>query len=189
MSKNMKSLCFLFLLSLCLVNSSFAQKQVMGLIEKVKIYPNELVLDAKLDTGADSCSLHASDIQELEKDGKSYVKFIIVDRYGKKQTVEKQVVRHIRIKRLDGKSQVRKMINLGLCLGGVYKIAEVSLVNRGKFNYEMLVGRRFLAGDFIVDPATTYTIDPSCKPTNVEDKVKDNSLKDEVSEDSNKENQ
>ena len=54
------------------------------------------------------------------------------------------------------------MIYIGLCLGGVYKIAEVSLVNREKFNYEMLIGRRFLAGDFIVDPSVTYTHDPTC---------------------------
>ena len=54
------------------------------------------------------------------------------------------------------------MIYIGLCLGGVYKIAEVSLVNREKFNYEMLIGRRFLAGDFIVDPSVTYTQDPTC---------------------------
>lgn len=174
MSRNIKSFCFLTILILCFVNNAFSQKQVVGIIEKVKIYPKGLVLDAKLDTGADSCSLHASDIQELEKNGKSYVRFTIVDRYGKEQTVEKQVVRHIRIKRLDGKSQIRKMINLGLCLGGVYKIAEVSLVNRGKFNYEMLVGRRFLAGDFIVDPATTYTLDPSCKLEDKEDESLNN---------------
>ena len=54
------------------------------------------------------------------------------------------------------------------------KIAEVSLVNRGKFNYEMLVGRRFLAGDFIVDPATTYTLDPSCKLEDKEDESLNN---------------
>ena len=26
----------------------------------------------------------------------------------------------------------------------------------------MLIGRRFLAGDFIVDPSVTYTQDPTC---------------------------
>ena len=142
--------------------NAFAQKQTMGLIEKAKIYPKGLILDAKLDTGADSCSLHASNIKEFEKDGKEFVKFTIIDRYGKKQEVEKEVVRHVRIKRLGGESQVRKMIYIGLCLGGVYKIAEVSLVNREKFNYDMLIGRRFLAGDFIVDPSVTYTHDPTC---------------------------
>ena len=150
-------------LLICLSQNAFAQKQTMGLIEKAKIYPKGLILDAKLDTGADSCSLHASNIKEFEKDGREFVKFTIIDRYGKKQEVEKEVMRHVRIKRLDGKSQVRKMIHIGLCLGGVYKIAEVSLVNRGKFNYEMLIGRRFLAGDFIVDPSITYTVDPTCE--------------------------
>ena len=153
-------------LLLCLCQNAFAEKQTMGLIEKAKIYPKGLILDAKLDTGADSCSLHASNIKEFEKDGVEFVKFTIVDRYGQKQEVEKEVVRHVRIKRLDGKSQVRKMIHIGLCLGGVYKIAEVSLVNRVKFNYEMLIGRRFLAGDFIVDPSVTYTVDPVCDVKN-----------------------
>ncbi|MGI6681476.1 MAG: ATP-dependent zinc protease [Bdellovibrionota bacterium] len=176
MLKRKSANSFLFFITLCLAQiffteNAFAKKQTLGLIEKALILPENLVVDAKLDTGADSCSLHADDIKEFEKEGKKFVKFTIVDRYGKKRTVIKEIVRHVRIKRLNNKSQIRKMINIGLCLGDVYKIAEVSLVDRGAFNYEMLIGRRYLSGDFIVDPAITYTVDPNC---NIEKEEKSN---------------
>lgn len=153
----------IFVCFLCLASKGYADKQILGLIEQVKLYPYGLVLDAKLDTGADSCSLHASDIKEFTKDGNKWVKFTIEDRYGKKVNWESEVARSVRIKRLHGNSQVRKTIRVGLCLGGVYKMSELTLVDRGNFNYQMLVGKRYLSGDFVVDPAVTYTMDPKCK--------------------------
>jgi hypothetical protein len=39
----------------------------------------------------------------------------------------------------------------------------VSLVDRKNFDYQMLLGRVYLAGNAIVDPSVTYTTDPACK--------------------------
>ncbi len=162
LNKNFLSVV-VFLFSALFVNNSYAEKQIMGLVEKAKIYPDGIELDAKLDTGADSCSLHASDIKQFKKDGNEWVKFTIEDRYGKKIQWQSEVSRSVRIKRLDGKSQVRKTIRVGLCLGGIYKMSELTLVDRGKFNYQMLIGKRYLSGDFVVDPSVTYTMEPQCK--------------------------
>ena len=40
---------------------------------------------------------------------------------------------------------------------------EVALADRNHLDYEMLIGRSFLAGNVIVDPSKTFTIEPSCQ--------------------------
>ncbi|UCD82655.1 MAG: ATP-dependent zinc protease, partial [Desulfobacterales bacterium] len=57
----------------------------------------------------------------------------------------------------------RPVIRIGICLEKVYKEVEVNLVNRSKFNYQMLIGRSFLEGEFAVDPAKTLTIKTDCR--------------------------
>ena len=40
---------------------------------------------------------------------------------------------------------------------------EIALADRSHLDYEMLVGRNFLAGNIIVDPSKTFTVEPSCE--------------------------
>ena len=68
-----------------------------------------------------------------------------------------------KIKNLDGKPQTRLAIYLGICLGSSYEEAEVNLVDRSDFNYQMLIGRSFLKGNAIIDPSLKYTTKPNCK--------------------------
>jgi hypothetical protein len=46
---------------------------------------------------------------------------------------------------------VRPRVTLELELGGVAKRVRVSLRDRSRMDYKLLVGRDFLAGDFLVD--------------------------------------
>jgi hypothetical protein len=62
--------------------SSLQDKQVVGWLEEVKIYPGNLILKAKLDTGAKNCSLNAQNIVEFERDGEKWVRFEIVRHSG-----------------------------------------------------------------------------------------------------------
>ena len=61
-----------------------------------------------------------------------------------------------------GNSQMRPVILLRICLGGVRKEAEVNLVDRSRFKYPLLIGRSFLAGDFLIDSDQTYLLKPLC---------------------------
>jgi hypothetical protein len=76
--------------------------------------------------------------------------------------VEKQVRRTALIKRHGGKNQRRAVIRLGICLGSTYMEEDVNLTDRTHFDYQMLVGRSFLAGNAIIDPSLTYTTEPNC---------------------------
>lgn len=138
-------------------------KGLVGWVERVRLYPGDVTIQAKLDTGADSSSLHATDTEEFQKDGKQWVRFSVEDRFGKKIPFERQIRSHTRIKRGENKADRRPVVKLGLCIGSSYMETEVNLVDRSGFDYPMLIGRNFLAGNVVVDPSSMHTIDPDCK--------------------------
>ena len=152
------------LLLFSVTNALAEDKIVVGYVEKVKIYPGKLYFHAKLDTGARNSSINAENIEEFEKDGEDWVRFDIVNRNNKRITLELPQVREAKIKRHFGEKQYRPVIELGICLGGIYKEVDVSLVDREGFLYELLIGRSYLRNDFLVDPGKSYTKLPSCKP-------------------------
>lgn len=137
-------------------------KEMVGWLEKVRIYPGNLVIYAKLDSGAKNSSLNASHVTVFERDGEQWVRFVVTSRYGKTVTIERKVKRVVKIKRHGAKPQARFAVNLGICLGKSYKEVEVNLAERSDFLYQMLIGRSFLAGSFIVDPSAKYTTKPNC---------------------------
>lgn len=140
------------------------EKEIVGWVEKVRLNPTGMVVQAKLDTGADFSSLSASEIKEFERDGAPWVSFSVENRYGEKKLIERKVHRTALIKRHGGKSpQKRPVIRLGLCLGMHYMEADVNLIDRSNFDFQMLIGRNFLAGNVLVDPASTYTVEPACQ--------------------------
>lgn len=136
---------------------------VVGWLEKVRIYPGNLIIHAKLDTGARNSSLNASHVTVFERAGEQWVRFDVTSRYGKTATIERKVERVVKIKRRGAKSEKRFAIRLGVCLGNRYKEVEVNLADRSGFLYQMLIGRSFLAGSFVVDPSAKYTAKPNCR--------------------------
>lgn len=140
-----------------------ADVTVVGWIERVKLGPEGVVILAKLDTGANTSSLHASEIRSYIRDGDDWVAFDLIDEKGGKAHFERKVVRISRIKRQGGGIQERPTILMGVCLGKVYRVTQVNLVDRKGFNYKFLVGRRFLAEHFAVDPARMYMVEPTCE--------------------------
>jgi len=138
-------------------------KQVVGWLEKVCIYPGNLIIHAKLDTGARNSSLNATHITKFVRNGKQWVRFGVTNREGDIVTIEKEIQRIVKIKNHNGTPQLRLAILLGISLGTLHKEVEVNLADRGYFNYQMLIGRSFLAGNIIVDPSIKYTTKPICK--------------------------
>lgn len=150
-------------LSVLAVSQVVLAKQVVGWVEHIRLYPGDINVRAKIDTGAKTSSLGCECKQVLTRDGKKWLSFTIRDRHGHSIKLEKPIVRIARIRRHFGKSQKRYVIKLGICLGSVYRESEVTVVDRQGFNYSFLVGRGFLQGDFLVDPSRTYLNQPHCK--------------------------
>jgi hypothetical protein len=138
-------------------------KKVVGWIEKVRIYPGNFIVHAKLDSGAEYSSLDAGNLTEFDRHGRPWVRFDLTERDGQKITIERPLLRTATIKRHNLGSQKRPVIKLGVCLGQIYKETEVNLINREGFQYRMLIGRKFMEDSVLIDPSAKYTMEPECK--------------------------
>jgi hypothetical protein len=138
-------------------------KEMVGWVEKVRIYPGNLLVEARIDTGADTSSLHCDCINPSERNGEKWVSFVVETSDGRPVLMEQKVVRMAKIKRHFGEVQERMVIKLGVCLGKTYKEREVTVVDRSGLTYPMLVGRDFLEGEFLVDPSVSNKTEPQCK--------------------------
>ena len=145
-------------------SGSMEQKIVAGIVEPVAVGPAGVVVDAKLDTGADSCSLHALDVQHFERDGAKWVRFDVAGRNGERATIETPLVRTVRIKGDDRSVPRRPVVRLSLCLANVRREVDVNLANRKGYSYPVLIGRNFLAGHVVVDSGRERITQPDCPP-------------------------
>ena len=101
-------------------------------------------------------------MKTYERDGDLWVTFSITDIAGKSISYDKKIIRKIKVKRHFGEAQQRYVVRMGLCIGDQYGEVDVNLVDRSGFNYDLLVGRKYLKDRFTVDPAKKFTAQPSC---------------------------
>lgn len=149
------------------VDAQATEKMELGWLERIRLQPWDIVLKAKLDTGAKTAAIHATDIERFEKDGKTWVRFKLWlnhrDASSETITVEKPLARDVTIKlRGTDKNDARPSVKLEFCMGHKRYQALFTLINRKKFNYPVLLGRRFLADLAVIDPATKYNAGPTC---------------------------
>ena len=164
-----RRLASLFLLpALLLATLPVMAKEVVGWLEMVHVHFNgqTMVMKAKIDSGAKTTSLGSNDYQTFLKHGRQWVRFKIKNHRNEELLIEKPILRMGKIKRHFGERQERPVITLGLCLGSLYRETEVNLVDRAGFNYPLLVGRRFLAGHFLIDSEIKYTSSGECRKRN-----------------------
>jgi hypothetical protein len=138
-------------------------KQVIGWVEKAALVEVNLLVHAKIDTGADHSSLNAADYQLIDKKDGQWVRFRVTNREGLSVIIEKQLLRYANIKRKNQPPEKRPVVELAICIGNVYKIVAVSLVDRSNYDYQMLIGRSFLSENSLVDSAMQYTTKPECE--------------------------
>ena len=164
----MKSLICLILLliagsSISVVDAK-EKKTIIGWIEKVRISPGNLVMVAKIDTGADNSSINALNQEEFTKEGTKWIKFTLTNKVGETTIIERPIVRIAKIKRRKSKTRLlRPVVVLGLCVGGVYREVEVNLADRSRFKYQLLIGRSFMRNRLLVDPSAKFTVEPICQ--------------------------
>jgi hypothetical protein len=130
---------------------------IVGAVEQVLVEPAGLLLAARIDTGAETTSIHAEDIQLLEKDGKRYVRFALIDEDGQKLVQELRLRRRVLIKQHGGEPERRYVVEMWVTLGGIRSRIDVNLSDREDFEYPLLVGRNFLVDTVIVDVSRHYT--------------------------------
>ncbi|WP_421902860.1 ATP-dependent zinc protease [Maridesulfovibrio sp.] len=138
---------------------------IAGYIENVsiKIWDREapIIMEAKLDTGADSSSLHATDI--VINNNNKHVSFTITDQHGKKQRITCPYARIVRIKKRPSGYQRRPVIPVQLKIGPKTFDAFVNLTDRSNFSYKMLIGRKELRHGILIDSSRHHRLSKSAK--------------------------
>lgn len=146
------------------VLSQAKEKTTIGRVEKVWIGEANVVLRAKIDTGAHTSSLGADHIEMFKRSDREWVRFSFFDEAGDSVTLERRLVEFKPLKeRNESGTETRPVVLLKLCIADIYRLTRVNLTNRKKLNYPILVGRRFLFGRAIVDVSRQYTSEPHCK--------------------------
>lgn len=146
----------------CVTPNTAVAKATIGWLENVAIYPGNLPMQAKIDSGANTSSLHCNCSAPFYKNGEQWVKFEMFDRQGKTVPIERKISGEIKIKRHFGESQKRLVVRMGICIGNYYAETDVNLIDRSGFKYPLLIGRDFLEKAFLIDPQLTFTSNPQC---------------------------
>ncbi len=139
------------------------KKTIYGYVEKATLVDKSLVLSAKLDTGAKSASLSAINIEEIEKDGVTYLRFIVPSKEGN-TTFVSEYLGKVKIKVRAGENTQsepikRPVVLMKIQMGGVIKEIPVNLTNRKRFIYPLLLGRdAIIAFSGLVDPSAAFTL-------------------------------
>ncbi|MEW6352523.1 MAG: RimK/LysX family protein [Thermodesulfobacteriota bacterium] len=147
-------------LLLCVAGEADAQKQVVGWVERAIVYPGNLTLQAKVDTGADNTSIDAAQITEIVRDGRKILRFQVSDRQGQSIQVEREQVGIEVVPRHYGEHEERPLVIMELCLGSECRQTLVNLADRSRLDYPLLIGRSFLLDRVVVNPGAQFLVEP-----------------------------
>ena len=132
---------------------------IVGAIEWVRIEPAGLLLESRIDTGAVTTSVHADNIQLVEKEGKRYVRFVLTDpNSDEKVEQELRLRRRVLIKQ-SGLADIRRyVVRMWVTLGETRSRIDVNLSDRTGFESPLLIGRNFSTDSMIVDVSRHHTV-------------------------------
>lgn len=114
---------------------------------------------AKIDTGAQTSALHATDITEFERDGAAWVRFTVQPWQVTEEdavTIELPVHDRRTVRSSSGHAQERPVVLMEIGIAGRAIEAEVTLTDREEMVFRMLIGREALRQGFVVDSAASF---------------------------------
>ena len=133
-----------------------SSKPVIGIVEHISIGRRAIDVPAKIDTGADSSSIWASNIR-IGSDG--VLRFRLFGEgspYYNGKIFKRTDFKVAQIKNSTGKSEVRYRTYFTIDLGSKKIKALFNLSDRSNNTYKVLIGRRTISRKFIVDVSKGY---------------------------------
>ncbi|MFA5606254.1 MAG: ATP-dependent zinc protease [Leucobacter sp.] len=116
-------------------------------------------IKAKIDTGAQTSALHATNIAEFERDGAPWVRFTAHPWQASDSdevSVELPVHDRRTVRSSSGHAQERLVVLIALQLAGRTLDVELTLTDRDEMVFRMLIGREALQQGFVVDSAESF---------------------------------
>lgn len=122
-------------------------------------------LKAKMDTGARTSALHVDSLNVVETlaDGTEIAEVEIgLDRRrpGRRVTARVALLGRLRVKDSGGHPELRPYLETEIILGPVRKRIRLTLTNRSGMLFRMILARKALEGDFVVDTSRKYLLRP-----------------------------
>lgn len=111
-------------------------------------------IEAKIDTGAYTNSLHCEKIEFVSHNNKNLLRITIKLAEGNQQkikTIDFENYTQKKIKNSFGELEERYVIKTIIKLGRKNIRTSISLSNRENMRYEVLIGRKMLKGKFLID--------------------------------------
>ncbi|MCE8027238.1 ATP-dependent zinc protease [Halomonas daqingensis] len=144
------------------LSEALSSKEMVGRAEWIGLPEVGTYLRARVDSGANTSSLSATDVTRFERDGEDWVRFKlglnendIVVEHVRDEWIERPVERRVRILQAAG-SESRPVVSLMMTLGPIRETVEFTLSDRTHLNYPVLLGRRFLMDIALIDVAENY---------------------------------
>lgn len=123
-----------------------------------------VVIKVKVDTGARSSSLHAFDVHEFERDGQTWIRFVLHPFQRDSRTtidVEAPLLEYRDVRSSNGHHSRRPVVLTTVALAGQRWPVELTLASRDAMGFRMLLGRTAIRGRFLVDSAGSYLTGPA----------------------------
>ena len=116
-------------------------------------------IKAKVDTGARTSALHAWNIEPYDRDGALWVRFQLHPIQRNNRVIvpcEAAVIDRRGVRNTGGKQEMRYVIETGVTLGNVSWPIEVTLTNRDKMGFRLLLGRSAVKNRFLINTGRSY---------------------------------
>ncbi len=116
-------------------------------------------IKAKVDTGARSSALHAKSIKVFHRQGKEFVRFMLYphqDNTNFSINCEAAVIDKRTVTDSGGHEEQRFLIQTSVTLGDEQWQIAVSLTNRKRMGFRMLLGRKALENLYLVDVSRSF---------------------------------
>ena len=134
----------------------------IGSVESVRLLPPDHLFEARIDTGANTSSLDARDIETFERDGDDYVRFTIAAEHfadGEAVELERPVARFVEIIQASSEENERRpIVELQYRIGPIERVAEFTLSDRERLTFPALIGRKILRDLFTVDVSEQFAL-------------------------------
>ncbi len=133
-----------------------AEKRIIGPTTIVAEADSEMDFRARVDTGATTTSLHVEEwaiedeSPEMTENVGKKIRIRIKNHRDESQWIESRI-EEIGIIKTSAVAEHRYKVELTLCWNDVKKRVLVTLNDRSRMKYPLLLGRNFLQGDFVVD--------------------------------------
>ncbi len=126
---------------------------ILGTVETVRLDPLGIIYEARIDTGAETSSIDAQNIVLFERDGRRWVRFELQDAgQNEPVVVEKRVRRFVLVSQTNSLEPDRRpVVRMRIQVGASIETVDISLTNRSRMSYPILLGREYLLDRAIVD--------------------------------------